>query len=141
MNFKVLLLTLMLSPTLVLAAAPAGTMYKDPYCGCCSEHAKYLREAGFQIQEQVRNDMSAIKHQYGTTAAASCHTIVMNGYAIEGHVPASAIKKLLKEKPNAKGIAVPGMPATSPGMGDYKLGTIPVILIGKDGSIKPYGNF
>ncbi len=141
MKLKQLMIVLLFAPTLALAASPAGTMYKDPNCGCCGEHAKYLRSAGFQIKEQPTANMSEVKQKYGTDQAASCHTIVMGGYAIEGHVPAAAITKLLKEKPNAKGIAVPGMPATSPGMGDYKPGTIAVVLIGKDGSVKPYGNF
>lgn len=141
MKLKQLITALLFTPTLALAAAPAGTMYKDPNCGCCGEHAKYLRDAGFQIKEQPSNNMSAIKQKYGTDAAPSCHTIVIGGYAVEGHVPAAAIRKLLKEKPNAKGIAVPGMPATSPGMGDYKPGTIAVVLIAKDGSVKPYGDF
>ena len=141
MKFKQLFAVLLVAPTFAFAAAPAGTMYKDPHCGCCGEHAKYLRDAGFQIKEQTSDNMSAIKQQYGTDAAPSCHTIVIGGYAVEGHVPAAAITKLLKDKPNAKGIAVPGMPASSPGMGDYKLGTIAVVLIGKDGSVKPYGNF
>ncbi len=140
MQLKTLFSALLLAPALALAA-PAGTMYKDPNCGCCGAHAQYLRTAGFEIKEQPTANMSEIKQQYGTDKAASCHTIVLGGYAIEGHVPAAAIEKLLKEKPNAKGIAVPGMPATSPGMGDYKVGTIEVVLIGKDGKITPYGLF
>ncbi|WP_043647711.1 DUF411 domain-containing protein [Chitinilyticum litopenaei] len=122
-------------------AAPAGTMYKDPNCGCCGEHAKHLRAAGYSIKEEGRSDMPAIKQKYGTDKAASCHTLVIGGYAVEGHVPAAAIAKLLKEKPAAKGIAVPGMPANSPGMGEYKPGTIDVVLIARDGSVKPYGRF
>lgn len=122
-------------------AAPAGTMYKDPNCGCCGEHAKHLRAAGYSIKEEGRSDMPAIKQQYGTDKAPSCHTLVIGGYAVEGHVPAAAIAKLLKEKPAAKGIAVPGMPANSPGMGEYKPGTIEVVLLTKDGSVKPYGKF
>ncbi|QKJ67236.1 DUF411 domain-containing protein [Deefgea piscis] len=141
MSLKAILSAVLFAPTLALAALPAGTMYKDPYCGCCGEHAKYLRNAGFDIKEVVRQDMQSVKQQYGTDIAQSCHTIVMQGYAIEGHVPANAIRKLLKEKPNAKGITVSGMPATSPGMGDYKVGTIAVEIIGKDGSLKPYGKF
>ncbi|WP_047391612.1 DUF411 domain-containing protein [Chitinibacter sp. ZOR0017] len=141
MKIKSLFLSFFFAPMIVLAAAPAGTMYKDPNCGCCGDHAKYLRNAGFQIKEQPTANMSEIKQNYGTDKAASCHTIVMGGYAIEGHVPTAAITKLLKEKPSAKGIAVPGMPANSPGMGDYKPGTIEVMLIAKDGSVKPYGKF
>ena len=141
MQFKSLLAALFFAPALALAAAPAGTLYKDPNCGCCGEHAKHLRAAGYQITEVPTGDMSKVKHQYGTDVAASCHTLVIGGYAVEGHVPAAAIAKLLKEKPNAKGISVPGMPANSPGMGDYKVGTIDVMLIGKDGSVKPYGRF
>ncbi|WP_410498857.1 DUF411 domain-containing protein [Chitinibacter sp. S2-10] len=141
MKFKSLILSLLFSPMIAMAAAPSGVMYKDPNCGCCGSHAKYLRDAGFQIKEQPTANMSEIKQKYGTDKAASCHTIVMGGYAIEGHVPAAAITKLLKEKPTAKGIAVPGMPANSPGMGDYKPGTIEVMLIAKDGSVKSYGKF
>ncbi|WP_410499047.1 DUF411 domain-containing protein [Chitinibacter sp. S2-10] len=141
MKFKLLMMSALFAPMLAMAATPAGVMYKDPNCGCCGEHAKHLRAAGFKIKEEARQDMSSIKQQYGTHVAASCHTLVMQGYAIEGHVPAAAIAKLLKDKPAAKGIAAPGMPAHSPGMGDYKPGTVDVVLIGKDGSVKPYGKF
>ncbi len=141
MKFKSLILGLLFSPMIAIGAAPSGIMYKDPNCGCCGAHAKYLRDAGFQIKEQPTANMSEIKQKYGTDKAASCHTIVMGGYAIEGHVPAAAIAKLFKEKPRVKGIAVPGMPANSPGMGDYQLGTIEVMMITKDGNVKSYGKF
>ncbi|XZG71113.1 DUF411 domain-containing protein [Chitinibacteraceae bacterium HSL-7] len=131
-----------LAATAVAQAAPLqGTMFKSPTCGCCGAHAEYLRANGIAVTEKITGDTDAIKKAYGTSVAPSCHTIVIGGYAVEGHVPAAAIAKLLKEKPAAKGIAVPGMPADSPGMGDYKPGTIEVVLIGRDGSVKPYGTY
>lgn len=92
-------------------------IYKDPYCGCCTAWATRLSEAGFEVAIEQRQDMAAIKARYGVPDdLTSCHTGAIDGYAIEGHVPADDIKRLLKERPKAAGIAVPGMPVNSPGM-------------------------
>jgi hypothetical protein len=106
----------------VAAAAPAGqtvevTVYKSPTCGCCTKWEDHLRENGFRVVSVQREDMNAIKQEHGIPQGLqSCHTALVNGYAVEGHVPADVIRKLLTERPRVKGIAVPGMPMGSPGM-------------------------
>ncbi len=98
-------------------AGPTVTVYKSPTCGCCSHWIEHMRGHGFAVKSLDVDDVSAIKTQYGVPAAAgSCHTALVGGYVVEGHVPANAVKRLLREKPRVVGIAVPGMPAGSPGM-------------------------
>ena len=103
------------------AAAPqqAGmTVYRDPGCGCCEEWAERAREAGFQVSVTDNNNMPAVKRQYGVPEElASCHTTLVGGYVLEGHVPLDDVKRLLKDRPaGIKGIAVAGKPRGSPGM-------------------------
>jgi len=93
------------------------TMYKDPNCGCCGAWAKHLTAEGFTVTEKLSSDMDAIKAKYGVAPKlASCHTALIDGYIIEGHVPADDIKRLLKERPAVVGLTAPGMPMQSPGM-------------------------
>lgn len=93
------------------------TVYKTPTCGCCTAWVSHLEENGFVVKAKDIPDLSALKRHYGVTNdIASCHTAFVGGYVVEGHVPADVIAKLLKEKPDVKGIAVPGMPMGSPGM-------------------------
>jgi hypothetical protein len=108
------------------AAGPLVTVYKSPACGCCEEWVKYLRQEGFEVKAVNQSDLSAIKQKAGVKPElASCHTALVDGYVIEGHVPAGPIRRLLAERPQTKGLTVPGMPANSPGMGpmDGKLQT------------------
>ncbi|HEX2188029.1 MAG TPA: DUF411 domain-containing protein [Longimicrobiaceae bacterium] len=99
------------------ASGPTITVYKSPTCGCCTKWEDHLREHGFEVVSVARNDVSPVKREHGVPQAMqSCHTGVVDGYAIEGHVPADVIRKLLAERPQVKGIAVPGMPMGSPGM-------------------------
>ncbi len=96
---------------------PMVTVHKDPNCGCCSHWAEYLRTAGFKVTVEDNQSIWGVKQQLGVPQALfSCHTAVVGGYVIEGHVPASAIVRLLHEKPEGKGLAVAGMPVGSPGM-------------------------
>ena len=118
-------------------AATPVTVYKSPTCGCCNKYVDYLRDNGFAVEAVNESDMSAVKKRYGMSHAASCHTTLINGYAIEGHVPVGAIRKLLKEKPAIAGISAPGMPANSPGMGEMKKGTLTIYAVPKDGK-EPY---
>lgn len=107
-------------------AAPADsttvTVYKSPTCGCCKAWEAHMREAGFTVVSHNRDDMNAVKHDHGITHdIGSCHTATVGGYVLEGHVPASDVKRLLAERPAVAGLAVPGMPMGSPGMeGVYK---------------------
>lgn len=104
---------------LPVAAHAAGELmvYKDPYCGCCSAWIDHMKAAGFEVKFEDRSDVNRIKQSLGLPRElASCHTALIDGYVIEGHVPAADVKRLLEEKPAVVGIAVPGMPMGSPGM-------------------------
>jgi hypothetical protein len=99
------------------AKLPSIKVFKDPGCGCCTAWVDRLKAAGFTATVEEREDMAAIKALLSVPEElSSCHTGVVLGYAIEGHVPPDDVKRLLKQKPKAKGLAVPGMPVNSPGM-------------------------
>lgn len=99
------------------AIAADVVVYKSPSCGCCTEWVKHMRNNGFSVKVHDRNDVSPVKKQMGVPRQLqSCHTAKVGDYVIEGHVPASDIKRLLKEKPNVVGLTAPGMPHGSPGM-------------------------
>ena len=105
--------------TLTQTNSISVTMYKNPNCQCCSKWAAYLEENGFSVKEIPSDTLASVKKQKGVpNKLGACHTAVIDGYVVEGHVPAEAINKLLKKQPEAKGIAVPGMPAQSPGMAE-----------------------
>lgn len=110
--------TLPLLPAGVVAAAkPQITMYKTPGCGCCKDWIAHLEQNGFAVVAHDVPGTGPYRERYGVPRAlASCHTAVIDGYAIEGHVPAEEIKRLIAEKPKARGLSVPGMPVGSPGM-------------------------
>jgi hypothetical protein len=93
------------------------TVYKDPTCGCCSGWVQHLQNAGFAAKVLDTRDIDAVKRRLGVPDdLAACHTAEVAGHVVEGHVPAAALKRFLAEKPNATGLAVPGMPIDSPGM-------------------------
>ena len=97
--------------------APTLTVYKSPTCGCCAMWAEHMEAAGFTVETRDRDDMAAVKDSLGLPSdLASCHTGVVGGYVVEGHVPAEQVARLLQERPDALGLAVPGMPIGSPGM-------------------------
>ena len=115
------------------------TVYKSPTCGCCNAWIAHLEKNGFKVTAQNRNDMPMIKGAIGVNSQfQSCHTAVVDGYFIEGHVSANDIKRLLRDKPNAAGLSVPGMPMGSPGMEGPRKDPYTVLLINKDGSTKEY---
>lgn len=131
------------------ACAPGATgatskkmvVYKSPTCGCCGSWIKHVEAAGYQIEAVDVDDVSPYKTKHGVPLElSSCHTGVIDGYAIEGHVPADLIDKLLKEKPqNAKALAVPGMPLGSPGMEvPGRKDAYDVLLIDKNGKTSVY---
>src|SRR5262245_771265 len=105
-----------------LVAAQRSTMptvevFKSPTCGCCASWVKHLQAHGFTTKVTDVEDMTAVKAKYGVPGRLqSCHTAVVNGYVLEGHVPASDVQRLIKERPAVVGAAVPGMPVGSPGM-------------------------
>jgi len=99
------------------ATADEMTVYRSPTCGCCGKWLEHVKQNGFSVKDIVTNDVQAIKNSHGVGAElASCHTAIIDGYVVEGHVPASDINKLLQTKPDIAGIAAPGMPVGSPGM-------------------------
>lgn len=101
------------------APAPAGeiTVYRSPTCVCCKEWVAHARRAGFRVTEENVASVAPIKAQHGVPdRLASCHTSVVGGYVVEGHVPLDLVERLLDEQPSVAGLAVPGMPAGSPGM-------------------------
>lgn len=113
-------LTLALSGGLarkVEAASAVVEVARSPSCGCCGAWIEHMRAAGFTVQGRLVEDLAPLKRQFGIPAALqSCHTAVIDGYVIEGHVPAADIRRLIEERPSGAGLAVAGMPAGSPGM-------------------------
>ncbi|MGH1479272.1 MAG: DUF411 domain-containing protein [Geminicoccales bacterium] len=108
-----------------------GTMFKNPQCGCCEEYAKYLRENGFKVTVKPTHNLSLIKREHGVPANfEGCHTMLIDNYVVEGHVPVRTLTKLLTEKPSIKGISLSGMPMGSPGMVGNKTGPFTIYEIG-----------
>lgn len=111
------------------------TMYKDPNCGCCGKWAEHMRANGFSVKEIASNDMGAVKGAAGLPQTlGSCHTAKVGGYIVEGHVPASDVRRMLLERPAIVGISAPGMPMGSPGMeGPYPADRYEVISFDGEG--------
>lgn len=124
---------------------PEAVVYKSPGCLCCDDWAKHLENSGFRVKTELRDDMEMVKAANGITAElASCHTALIEGYVIEGHVPASDVMRLLKEKPkDIVGLTAPGMPMKSPGMQPEGLAPkgYDVIAIREDGSTKVFAHY
>lgn len=111
------LLSVILWPVIKSAAGPEVVVYKSPTCGCCTKWVSYLRSNGFNVTQIDTQNIKAVKQNQGIPLnLESCHTAIVEGYIVEGHVPVHAINRMLKEKPPIKGIAVAGMPIGSPGM-------------------------
>ncbi len=125
------------------ATLPEMIVYKTPTCNCCKLWVEHMEKAGFKVTVRNAPELIPIKQKFGVpTRLASCHTATVGGYFVEGHVPASDVKRLLREKPNALGISVPGMPLGSPGMevpsGETQSYT--VTLVKKDGSLSIFSS-
>lgn len=117
---------------LARAAAPrAATLYKDPLCGCCTDYGHYLEANGFAVDVIADADaMAATKIEFRVPAALEgCHSTVIEGYIIEGHVPVASIERLLAERPSIRGLSLPGMPLGSPGMNGEKEGPFEIYAI------------
>lgn len=128
---------------LAASALPQVDVYKNPDCGCCSGWVDHLKAAGFPVKVHETKDTSAVRKRHGIPAQfGSCHTGVVGGYALEGHVPAEEVKRLLAQKPKAAGLSVPGMPVGSPGMevGSRK-DPFQVLLIDKAGRSSVFANY
>jgi len=127
------------------AAAPAIHVVKDPGCGCCTAWIEILQAAGFEVTSQPlgAGDLNRYKRMQGVPAdMASCHTATVDGYVIEGHVPPADIRRLLRDRPDARGLAVPGMPYGSPGMGpEHAREAYDVYLFKRDGSARVFSRY
>jgi hypothetical protein len=127
----------------VAATAHEIVVHKSPSCGCCVKWIDHLRAEGFVVKSVDTDDLGALKQSLGVSPAhASCHTATVADYVVEGHVPAADIRRLLAEKPAALGLAVPGMPAGSPGM-EVPSGEVEpydTLLIGTDGAATVYSH-
>lgn len=122
---------------------PLAVIHKSPSCGCCGLWVDHLKSAGFPVEVQDSEDVVPIKHRLGVPfGKGSCHTAEIAGYFIEGHVPVEDIKRLLIERPAAKGLVLPGMPAGSPGMEspDGFSQRFTVELVQADGTTVPYSS-
>ncbi len=117
-------------------AADDVTVYKNPNCGCCQHWVSHMREAGFKVTVIETLDGQAHRSRLGVPGKlASCHTAEVQGYALEGHVPASEVRKRLAARPAVKGLAVPGMPANAPGMGEASAApAFEVMQLNRDGT-------
>ena len=136
--------TLLLTRPAMADTTPVFEVYKSPTCGCCTAWVEHVRQAGFAVEAQnVDQDaLYALKDKLQIAPdLAGCHTAVVGDYFIEGHVPASDIERLLDERPSARGLTVPGMPMSSPGMGGPGAGdTYDTLLVGSDGSTSVFAS-
>ena len=127
------------------AAPPEVQVWKSPSCGCCQAWIDHLEAAGFTVHKHDQGNSVARRRAGIPDALGSCHTALIDGYAIEGHVPAADIKRLLAERPAAIGLAVPGMPIGSPGMDGPAYGNrqddYAVLLVGRDGGAREFSRY
>ncbi len=144
--------TLLASGLLALAAVAAGlaltsrhttaaevVVYKSPTCGCCSKWVEHLEANGFAVDARDVQDLEPIKAEAGIPRRLqSCHTAYVDGYVVEGHVPADVIRSMLAARPDIHGLAVPGMPMGSPGMEGPRQEAYNVYALGRDGKLKVY---
>jgi|SRR5688572_23182218 hypothetical protein len=128
--------------TQLQAAALQVNVYKTRTCGCCSKWVEHLKTNGLVTQVTEVPSTAEYRKQYGVPEKLqSCHTATVGGYTIEGHVPAADIQRLLKERPKAKGLAVPGMPMGSPGMEGARRDAYSVLLFESDGRVSVYQKY
>ena len=122
---------------------PKMTVYRSPSCGCCGIWIEHAQKHGFEITDIQTDDMEAIKQKHNIPAElASCHTAIIDGYVIEGHIPADDIKRFLRKKPNWKGLTVPAMPLGTPGMeaGEIKQ-PFEVLAFNDQGKVEVFNNY
>jgi hypothetical protein len=111
-------------------------LYKNPQCGCCEGHAEHLRQNGFNVTEQTTHDLAQMSGEAGIPEEfQGCHLAFVGGYVVSGHVPASTVRKLLNERPDIKGVTLPGMPMGSPGMSGTKEAPFEMLEITKSGTV------
>ena len=128
-------------PVATDATTRVAEVHLSPTCGCCTEYVAYLRRQGWTVEVVEELDIAAFQDKRGVPdAARGCHTTIVAGYLVEGHVPLTAIEQLLDERPAIDGIGLPGMPAGSPGMTGSATG--PLVIVAFDGDeITPFGEY
>ena len=134
------------APVAFAQAAPVVEVWKTPSCGCCKDWIRHMESNGFRINAHDVDSTAEVRSRLGLPEAySSCHTASIGGYVLEGHVPANDIKRLLREKPAAVGLAVPGMNIGSPGMDTPAYGgrkdPYDVMLVGRDGKARVYQSY
>ena len=121
---------------------PAMTVWKSPWCGCCGKWVDHMRVAGFEVQVEEVEDLGAVKRMASVPDhLQSCHTALVGGYTVEGHVPPSDIVRLLTERPDALGLVVPGMPSGSPGMENGEHDPYDVLMLRRDGETEVFSSY
>ena len=121
---------------------PAMTVWKSPSCGCCGNWVKHMEQAGFKVQVHNIENLDGVKMSARIPEnLQSCHTAIVGGYTIEGHVPAADIERLLKEKPEVMGLAVPGMPSGSPGMENGEYDPYDVVTFTRQGETGVFSSY
>lgn len=130
----------LVSTQAVAAEKPAATLYKNPQCSCCEEYAKYLRRNGYEVKVVATHDLPLIKKQAGGVSEQleGCHTTLIDKYVVEGHVPVKTLDKLVSERPDIRGISLPGMPQGSPGMTGRKSEPFTIYEIGDHATLRVY---
>jgi len=122
-------------PMPAIAEPIHATLFKNPQCTCCEGYATYLRQNGFAVDVKPTNDLAQISSKAGVPEhLQGCHTMFVDGYVVDGHVPVNVIRRLLSERPAIAGITLPGMPAGSPGMTGSKTGPFTIYAVTKDGA-------
>jgi hypothetical protein len=123
------------------APRPEIIVYKAPTCGCCKKWVEHLQAVGFRVTAHDTVDVAGVAAHYGVPRRLSaCHTALVQGYVVEGHVPVDVIERLLKESPDIAGVAVPGMPPGSPGMESEAPTHYQILTFDKSGRTAVYGN-
>ncbi|AFY55691.1 putative metal-binding protein [Rivularia sp. PCC 7116] len=126
------------------SGAKEVTVYRSPYCGCCEDWVKHMQKHGFKIKDDIKTEeMAAIKQEYKVPQQLeSCHTAIIDGYVMEGHVPADDIKRFVAQSPNKIGLSVPGMPSGTPGMEmGNKKDPFPVVSFNNNGEIQVFKEY
>jgi len=122
-----------------MAQAAVVEVFKSPTCGCCGKWVEHMKANGFKVVTHEMNDVTPYKQRLGVPVGmGSCHTAEVGGYLVEGHVPADDVKRLLAEKPKAKGLVSPGMPQSAPGMDMPGKQPYEIFLVRQDGSTSSF---
>lgn len=137
-----LLLSLLMPTAWAVPSLPVVNVHKSPTCGCCGKWVDHMKASGFEVVTHETDNLAEHKARLGVPAAmGSCHTAEVGGYLVEGHVPANEVKRLLAQRPRARGVVVPGMPASAPGMDGPRKIAYEVLLLKNDGATLTYAHY